>query len=257
MGDSTTRGLVTSVTKVSAHLVRITLRVSRGLKYHPGQWIRLAHNVTELRRGEFTSFQLSSCPTQALRTNQYEVFAETGLLPQFVKGLGRVRVGDLLWLEGPFGNFWPLSARPHEQVVWVATPASIGPFLSCIRSQNFEKMRPRKILLIVQVSREDEMPWRKCFESKGVTVLPCVEYPSEWIEGFWGSVLGLFNHSALKLDFSKCRFFLSLENSTNQEVFQALVEKKRVSVNQIVMNSEKTTQAGSVKERTSRFFQAA
>lgn len=229
------RGLVTSVTRVSSTLSKVQVRLSHGLKYHPGQSIWISPMTSRFMGSGVTGFyQLCGCPEAALRSNNYEFLVETNPVLGLLRGLGKVRPGDFLEVEGPFGTFWPLRARPEENVVWIATPEKLGPFLACVQSSNFERIRPRKILLLVQVANEEALPYRELFESKGVAVIPCFQHPSQWVNGFLGGLSTLMRHEKFRLDFKTARYFISAASPLVQEVWNLLVHEKGVPSNQVV-----------------------
>lgn len=240
MKSQVMRGLVTSVTRVSSTLSKVQVRLSHGLKYHPGQSIWISPVSTRFMGGGVTGFyQLCGCPELALRSNTYEFLVETNPVLGLLRGLGKVRPGDFLKIEGPFGSFWPLSARPEEHVVWIASPEKLGPMLACVQSNSFQRIRPRKILLLVEVPSEDQLPYREIFESKGVTVIPCVQNPSEWVDGFWGKITSLMKSEKFRLEFKTARFFISGAAPLVQEVWQFLVYEKGVSPNRLVQEGDR------------------
>ncbi len=223
MNSQAMRGLVTSVTRVSPTVSKIQVRLSFGLKYFPGQSIWISPLSERLIGGGLTGFyHLCGCPETALRTNQYEFLAETNPLLGLIRGLGIVKVGDFLKVEGPIGAFWPLSARPEQNLVWVASPAKLGPFLACVQSQNFQRIRPKNIVLLVEMHSEETFSFREIFESRGVKVV------------HWGKVSDLLKSDWVRLDFRNSRFFISTEKPLLRELWSLLINEKQVSNDQIL-----------------------
>ncbi len=249
------RGLVTSVIRVSPHLIRISFRLSQGLRYFPGQSVWMYRAEQNDAGSLEPCFQLCGCPELAYRTNHYEVLAETAFYRDSVRGLGRVKMGDLIQVKGPFGQFWPLAARPETNVVWIATPQLLGPYLACVQSRNFEKVRPRKIVLLIEVKTEQEIPERKLFESKGVTVIPCITQPQNWVDGFWGRLIDLIKSDRFKLPFHDARFFVSTDPQLSGELWNCLVYEKGVNPAQITEESVSSSQE--VSGKFLGFFKAA
>lgn len=249
------RGLVTSVVRISPHLIKISFRLSQGLRYFPGQSVWISRSEQSDALGAEQCFQLCGCPELAYRTNHYEVLAETSFYRECVRGLGKIRMGDLIKVKGPYGQFWPLAARPETNVVWIATPELLGPYLACVQSKNFERVRPRKIVLLIEVKNEEELPARELFESKGVTVIPCITQPQKWIDGFWGRLVDLFRSDRFKLDFNNARFFVSTEPHLSGEIWNYLVHERGVNPSQITEESVSSNQESS--EKVLAFFKAA
>jgi len=187
------RALVTSVANVSPTLKKITFRLSQGLNYEPGQSVRIGGKL----------YALCSCPEEAVRTNSYEILVEKQPLGSPKEEIELMREGDFLKVEGPFGEFFPLRAQPFEEIIWLATPSQLGAFLSSIRSKKFLRLRPIKILLIVEVTDEREFPFRELFEANGVSVITCVTQPFHWVEGFWGKMSDFVKSKRLNLDFHR------------------------------------------------------
>jgi len=249
------RGLITSIVRLSPHLLKISFRLSTGIRYFPGQsvWLSLSDKGRAL--GSELCVQLCGCPDLAFRTNHYEVLAETAFYRDSIQGLGRIRVGDLLKVRGPSGQFWPLAARPQNDVIWIATPELLGPYLSCIQSKNFERVRPRKILLLVEVKTEQDLPCRELFEAKGVTVIPCITQPTNWVDGFWGRLIDLLKADRFKLDFKNARFFVSANTTLSGDLWNYLVHERGVDPAQIV--EESISSAQNTTEKILSFFRAA
>jgi len=223
------RGIITSTKRVTPTLLLVRFRLSGALKYFPGQSIWFF----SLQSRQFSSFQLSGCPNDSLRTNSYEVVMETRFQSDEVLGFGPIRVGTLFTAKGPFGKFWPLSGRPEQPLVWIASSRKIGTYLACVQSQSFRRVRPRQILLILEMENESELSLRNFFESKGVTVIPCVSEPQTWIDGFWGHAVDLLNNHRFKLDFSQARFFISMGQTEVAEIWNCLVKSKKTDPSQI------------------------
>ncbi|NBX75248.1 MAG: hypothetical protein EBQ92_01680 [Proteobacteria bacterium] len=223
MNSQVMRGLVTSVTRVSPTVSKIQVRLSNGLKYFPGQSIWISPLSERLIGGGLTGFyHLCGCPETALRTNQYEFLAETNPLLDLVRGLGKVKVGDFLKVEGPIGSFWPLSARSGETLVWIASPAKLGPFLSCVQSQNFQRIRPRKIVLLMEMQNEETFAFREVFESRGIRVIQ------------WGKLPEILRGDWIRLDFRNSRFFISAEKPMLRDLWSLLSHEKQVPNRQIL-----------------------
>jgi len=232
MNAQVMRGLVTSVTRVSPTLSKIQVRLSQGLKYFPGQSIWISPLSERLMSGGLTGFyHLSGCPDTALRTNQYEFLAETNPILGLIRGLGNVRVGDFLKVEGPIGSFWPLSARPEENIIWIASPAKLGPFLACVQSKNFQRVRPKKIVLLMEMSSKEQFSFREIFESQGVKVV------------LWGEVNELLRNDWVRLDFKNSRFFISAEKPLLRDLWSTLVNEKQVANRQVLYEERLLTQA--------------
>lgn len=247
MNSQAMRGLVTGVTRVSSTVSKIQVRLSHGLKYQPGQslWISpLSERL--ITRGLTGFYELCGCPETALRTNQYEFLAETNPILGLIRGLGQVKVGDFLKVEGPFGTFMPLSVKTEEWVVWIATPGKLGPFLSCIQSRQFQLTRPRRIILLVETPQRETVPFKELFESHGISV----------ISGVTQALL----HEKFKLNFKKSRFFVSADKPLLREVWSTLIHKKGVVAGQIIYLGQSITPASlaeKLRERTVEQSKAA
>ncbi|MFM8270307.1 MAG: hypothetical protein ACKN9V_08980, partial [Pseudomonadota bacterium] len=138
----------------------------------------------------------------------------------------------------PFGTFWPLSAGPDDLLVWIASPEKLGPFLSCVLSQNFKRIRPQKIILLIEDTHEENIPFRELFEAKGVVVIPCVYQPLKWVDGFWGKVTELIKGENFRLDSQKTRFFISAEKPLLREVWTTLVHDRGVREENILHHGQ-------------------
>lgn len=217
------RGLVTEVNYVSSDLVKVGFRLSVGLKYHPGQGV-LINNQLHL---------LSGSPEESLKTNQYEILVNPELLNLGSGTSLGFHPAQIIQVEGPVGSFWPLSARPHQDVVWVCNVQGLAPFLAAVRSAAFRRIRPPKIVLIVEVAEEEELPFRDIFEAHNVVVIPCVTHPTRWVDGFWGRVEDLFRSSRFRLDFERAKFFLSIPEETKGKLLSILLSEKRVAVSNV------------------------
>lgn len=228
MGDPK-RGIITSTKRVTPTLLLVRFRLSAALKYFPGQSIWFF----SLQSRGISSFQLSGCPNDSLRTNSFEVLMETRFQSNEVLGFGTIKVGTLFIAKGPSGKFWPLCVRPEQPLVWIASSQKIGSYLACVQSDSFRRIRPRQILLIVEMENESELPLRKFFESKGISVIPCVSQPQGWIDGFWGRAVELLNNHRFKLDFTCARFFVSMGQADNAEIWNCLVKSKKIDPSQI------------------------
>jgi ferredoxin-NADP reductase len=235
------RGLITELSYVSPSLVKVCFRLSVGLKFHPGQGVIIDNQF----------HFLSGSPEESFKTNQYEILVSPQQLSSETSGRLNLRPAQLIQVEGPLGNFWPLSARPHQDVVWLSDPQGLAPFLAAIRSPQFHRVRPQKIVLIVEVSEEENLPFRELFEAHNVVVIPCITHPSKWVEGFWGKVQDLFQSARFNLDFQRAKFFISAEQESIEKWRSILVEEKNVaSVN--VVESKLLIQKNKVIDLASR-----
>lgn len=216
------RGLITEVSYVSSHLVKVGFRLSVGLKYHPGQGILINNQF----------YLLSGSPEEAFRTNHYEILISTEDQTIGSVTSSTFHPAQIIQVEGPVGSFWPLSARPHQDVVWISDVQGLAPFLAAVRSAAFRRIRPPKIVLIVEVADEEELPFREIFEAHNVVVIPCVTRPTRWVDGFWGKVEDLLRSSRFRLEFQQAKFFLSVHDETKTKV-RALLTEKRVAASNV------------------------
>jgi predicted ferric reductase len=154
-----------------------------------------------------------------------------GLEP--TEGIQRVKAGDFFKVEGPLGHFSPIGSDPREENIWLTTPSELGVFLSFIQSREFQKVRPIKILLIVEVADERELHFREIFEAHHVTVISCVTQPSFWVEGFWGKMTDFLKSKRLRLDFQSSRFFIAANANLSKEIKRVLIEERNVLFSKI------------------------
>jgi len=228
------RGFVTQVTRISHSLTKISFRLSQSLFYQPGQSIFIELVTSENKNKRKQVYTLCGAPEEAYRTNHYEILAESHPVTGMVEGLGKVRAGDLLKVEGPVGNFAMERVASHDQVVWLATLSGLGPFLSFVRSQQFKRLKANRIVLLVDVIHERDLIYREVFESKGITVIPCVAQPQDWVDGFWGKVNALLKSGRFRVNFGNATFFIAGEETLSSEWVKTLITEKSVAPNKIV-----------------------
>lgn len=228
------RGFVTRVTRVSTTLSKISFRLSQGLVYKPGQSVLLEVCGKKPGAHQKKVYNLCGAPEEAYRTNNYEVLAESHPHTGAIDGLGTVRAGDLLRVEGPLGSLSLERMGPEQPAVWLATPSGLAPFLSFIRSKGFNRMRPNRIVLLVDVIQESDLVYREEFEAKGISVIPCITRPRDWVDGFWGKANALLKGGRFRVSFSEATFFISSEDALATELVKTLITEKGVAPDRIV-----------------------
>jgi predicted ferric reductase len=96
------------------------------IKYKPGQFVFVSF-ISEAVSSELHPFSISSSP----RDSQFEIVVKS--LGDFTETLKNLKLGDVISIQGPYGNF---SYRniPQKEQIWLAGGVGITPFLSMARS---------------------------------------------------------------------------------------------------------------------------
>lgn len=150
---------------LAGNVVSFWFEAEQPIDYVAGQYMEMSlpHKAPD-GRGQKRWFTLSSSPTDAPLVSITTKFAERS--SSFKAALRALKVGSVVHLSGPFGDFvLPVdSARP---LVFVAGGIGITPFHSIVKFLHDTKQQ-RDIAFLYSVNSERDMIFQDLFESYGL-----------------------------------------------------------------------------------------
>lgn len=141
---------IIEVANESADIWRIDFKNDkREISYKPGQFafFRFAGEG----KNEEHPFTISSSPTEK---NQLSIIVKE--LGDFTSQIGKIKAGDKLTMEGPYGRFSYLNYSSEKQIVFIVGGIGITPALSMIQNMA-DTSEKRKVLLIWGIRRESDI----------------------------------------------------------------------------------------------------
>ncbi len=149
---------ITDVIQTNGSIWTLRFSPERGeiLSYKPGQYGYLSINSEELEK-ELHPFTFISNPLQ----KEY-LSVSIKNAGDYTSKIGNVKVGDVVYVDGPYGIFNHLGKK-GEQLVFIAGGIGITPFLSMLRYIK-ETDKSRKICLIWGVCTQEDMIFDKELE---------------------------------------------------------------------------------------------
>ncbi|KKO47052.1 hypothetical protein WG68_02220 [Arsukibacterium ikkense] len=120
---------ISKVSPLADSVVELSLQpLTKPLRYRPGQFVYLRPDALELSagNGEEHPFTLSSAPSAPVLRICIKALGDAS------RALQHIAVGSCVTVEGPYGNFLPLSMAPGRSL-WIAGGIGIVPFLSYLR----------------------------------------------------------------------------------------------------------------------------
>jgi ferredoxin-NADP reductase len=122
--------------------------------------------------------------------------------------LTRLKPGDRILAEGPFGDFHYRLPLPDREVVFITTGTGIAPIRAFVGSPKFTAAMPKKATLLLGVRHETEVLFQRYFESKGVETVPCVTSPEQLVDGLWGRVTDYLERETITWNWQTTDFYI-------------------------------------------------
>ncbi len=144
------RWRVTGVTAAGtdAHAVDLVPAGSRPFSYAPGQFAFFSFFSPALSK-EAHPFTLSSSPT---RPDHLQITVRS--CGDWTAGIGGVRKGDTVFIQGPYGGFTPLSEPAGREVVMIAGGIGVTPMWSMLR--HMSDVKDSRLVLLIWSNRSEE-----------------------------------------------------------------------------------------------------
>ncbi len=109
---------------VAADVVRLVIDLPRSMVYLPGQYVKLRVPG----RGEWRSYSMANAHDASGRLTFYVKVLSDGAMSEYVTA--RVRVGDEIVVQGPFGHFY--LRPPTRPIVMIAGGTGLAPMLAML-----------------------------------------------------------------------------------------------------------------------------
>lgn len=150
----------TSVKKVvqetpRVRLVRLSWQGAKDFAFRPGQWVGVwcddfkGDNNKPIRR----AFSIASSPGEDF----VELCVARGM--NFSAHLQDLKVGERVWIDGPYGMFW---LKPSDKYLFVAGGTGIAPFMPMIKQALSED---KEVLLIYSIRTPSDFVYGKDLEA--------------------------------------------------------------------------------------------
>jgi len=140
---------ITGVTQESSDMWRIDFEVDDDFYYMPGQFafFRLLSD----KNRELHPFTISSSPTE-----QGKMSITVKELGDFTKEIGKIKPGDEIIMEGPYGRFSYLNYPYERQIVFIVGGVGVTPALSMIKHMA-DTHESRRVLLVWGVRKVSDI----------------------------------------------------------------------------------------------------
>ncbi|GIW58844.1 MAG: iron reductase [Candidatus Dojkabacteria bacterium] len=123
--------------------------VKNRLNFEPGQFAFLSFIDNPIIPKEHHPFSFSSSPySDVLRFSYKE-------LGDYSSALKHAKVGDKVYVYGPYGEFTSYNFSEHKKQLWIAGGIGVTPFLSML-SYEIKNEDSKKIIFYYSTKREDE-----------------------------------------------------------------------------------------------------
>lgn len=146
---------VVSISMPSSTVYELEVRPKNGemMNYEPGQYVFLRFVDSEMPR-ESHPFSISSAPNQSKGTLQ--IMIKT--LGDFTSALHKVKPGDAVTLQGPFGNYFTEDlANNDNPLILMGGGIGVTPNLSVVRSEVAKNSKRKMHLIWGLAFKEDIM----------------------------------------------------------------------------------------------------
>jgi len=179
---------IMEVANESADIWRIDFKNDkRQISYQPGQFAFFRFAGEGIN--EEHPFTISSSPTEK---NRLSIIVKE--LGDFTSQIGKIKPGDELTMEGPYGRFSYLNYSDEKQIVFIVGGIGITPALSMMQNMA-DTLEKRKVLLIWGVRHESDIIMKNKLEElkqklPGLKIIPIVSDEDEY-EGEKGFISGL------------------------------------------------------------------
>ncbi len=156
------------------------------LAFEPGQfaWIRVRRSIT----AEEHPFTITSCPTSEAGGSIEFTIRDVG---DFTSSVGRLKVGDPVWIDGPHGSFTWDDTVYSRALVLIAAGVGITPMMSMLRTLA-HRGDDTPVMLISGAGTETELLFRdelaELTEKLNLTVVEVVSRPSSDWSGRTGRI---------------------------------------------------------------------
>ena len=177
---------VTEIIKETKAYWTLNLKSKNGkpMEFKPGQYSYLSFISQEISK-EFHPFSFASSPAEKniIRFTIKE-------LGDYTRCIGKVKVGEIAYIEGPYGIFDALNSTAQE-LVFIAGGSGITPFLSMLRYMK-DTNNTRKATLIWGIRYPHELFLKDEFEemkktNPNLVIIPVVSDDDNW-EGECGFI---------------------------------------------------------------------
>jgi predicted ferric reductase len=163
------------------------------MRHLPGQFQFITPHGGELREEEHP-FTISSCTTES--GHHSSTIKESG---DFTSYIGRIRPGDWVAVQGPFGRFSYLLHPRETDLVFIAGGIGVTPFMSMLRHMASTARETPVLLLYANRTEEDiafaqELDRLARGKTPGLSVVHVLESPPEG----WGQETGRITGDVLE-----------------------------------------------------------
>lgn len=122
--------------------------LKRKISFVPGQFAYIGFKNRDLG-GEQHPFSFSSAPQEE------EVRFSIKMLGDYTVKLPLLKVGDRMFIKGPYGKFGDVYIKGKRPLVWIVGGIGVTPFLSMLRNEK-QMIEERNIVLFYCFSSKDE-----------------------------------------------------------------------------------------------------
>jgi ferredoxin-NADP reductase len=192
--------------------------------FRPGQY--MIFHMPEINKIVRRSYSICSSPSD---TSRFEICVRAvsgGYCSNYVH---RLRPGDLIQVEGPYGEF-SLEPESNREVILVATGTGISPIKSMLL-QLFERKTPRRIRLFFGLRNVSDLFYGDLFDffaAKHPNFEPVITLsqpdPEAW-SGPRGRVTRLIQQQVTRVDAERSEAYLCGGRQMIEDVKRLLIEK--------------------------------
>jgi predicted ferric reductase len=153
----------------------------RALRHAPGQFLFLRPQCGSVLAEEHP-FSIASSPSPGGRISL--TIKECG---DFTSTIGRIKLGELVAVHGPFGRFSHILHRDDDTLVFVAAGIGITPLMSMLRYMH-DRRETRQVLLVYANRGVEDIVFRKEMEQIEASGFPALKTihilsrpPEDWL----------------------------------------------------------------------------
>jgi len=180
-------------------ICRLRMRPATDLFYHAGQYLNF-----RIPNDESRSYSLASLPAQDEYLEFHIKSMENGIVSNWL--FNEVQVGDILDIQGPFGECFYLPENDSGDILMIGTGTGLAPLIGILRDA-INSGHHGKIQIYHGVQSETDLYLHKPLEEisktfKNIEYFPCISKPTASMdpaihEGF-AADLAFLNNTSLK-----------------------------------------------------------